>query len=101
MRHCVFIEMYDRIPCTIQSLLVIITDISQYHPICHHLMRLHNSYMLPCVPTIALRCRGLPDNSPTPIPTSSYILPATYSCHNTTCSKVLMRQSARLSFQYL
>lgn len=97
MCDCMFIQIYDRTLCIIQSLCVIITDILMRVQQCFSIIQFsqqpdESQHILqnPLYSTISLLYHSLPDNNPTLIFFQfSSLSRVSSSCHSTKCWKVL------------
>lgn len=97
MCDCMFIQIYDRILCIIQSPCVIITDILMEnqtmllnHPI-FPATRWSSTHLTYCsvFHYFSTLPQSSPCNNPTLISPNSQIFPISSSCHSTKCWKVL------------
>lgn len=102
MCDCIFIQIYDRILCIIQSPCLIITD-SNFSS--NQISSTNLTYCSALLPFTILH-HNLPDNNPTLIPYNSQIFPVSSSCHSTKCWKgfasitlKLRDKTPRLSFR--
>lgn len=92
---CIFIQIYDRILCIIQSPCVIITNSSfiQFFQQPDEAQQIWHTVLYSTKTSITLFLfpllyHNLPDNNPTLIPSNSQIFPISSFCHSTKCQKV-------------